>query len=411
MGAVRVPRLSTAAVSWCVLAALCVGAIALLVTTTDAPARERAGLALTLAATGLAGVGAAVLVQRHAARWRLRWQLGLMAVTGLAVLFANIAAAAALMFISAHDLNVLFALGGYALLTTLGPARLMSRGLSGRIEAIELAARRIAGGELAARVPGAGRDELAALATEFNRMAGALEAAHARRDSIERSRRDLFAAISHDLRTPLASIRVTVEALLDGVVTDEETHARYLRNACAEVEHLSLLIDDLFELTTIESGELQLRLELVRVDDVLAETVDAFRPQVERAGIRLSFEPGAHMAEVRADPHRLGRVVYNLLQNAIRHTPYDGTIVLRAVRTGDEVQVVVSDSGEGIGPVDLPHVFERFYRGEKSRSRERGGSGLGLAIAQGIVEAHGGRIWAESKPGAGATFAFVLPAA
>ncbi len=410
MGTVTRPRDRLALAGWALLAAAPLAAIGLMVFSANASAGDRAGLTITLAGTGIAGVAVALAVRRSASHWRLRWQLAIAAASGLAVLVANIFVAAALMFISGHDLHLLFALSGYAFVTTLGPVGIMSRGLSGRIEAIESAARRVAAGELGARAPAEGRDELAALATEFNRMAGALEAAHARRDAIESSRRDLFAAISHDLRTPLASIRVSMEALVDGVVSDEATRERYLRTACSEVERLSLLIDDLFELTMIDSGELQLRLETLHVEDVLAETIDIFRPQVERAGIRLRYEPAGATPVVLADPHRLGRVVYNLLQNAIRHTPYDGTIVLRTAGGDGGIKVVVSDSGEGIAAGDLPYVFERFYRGEKSRSRDRGGSGLGLAIARGIVEAHGGRIWAESVPGRGATFAFTLPA-
>ena len=408
MGAVsgRLPALGVAALFVASLAA--VGAM---VAFADAPAVERVLLFAALAGTGSLGLAVAVLVRRLAPRLALRTQLAIFGSTGVALLVANIVVAAVLMFLSAHDLGLLFVLCAYAVITTVGPAHIMSRGLSRRLEAIEAAAGRIAGGELAARVPDTGSDELASLAREFNRMAVNLEAAHARRDTIEKSRRDLFAAISHDLRTPLASIRVMVEAMSDGVVTDEQTRQRYLQTASSEVQRLSLLIDDLFELTTIDSGELQLHTEMLRIEDVVAETIDVFRPQLERAGIHVSFEPQPGTAAVRADGQRLTRVLYNLIQNAIRHTPHDGTIVLRTAPAVAAVEVSVADSGEGIAADDLPHVFERFYRGEKSRSRELGGSGLGLAIARGIVEAHGGTIRVESVPGRGATFAFTLPAA
>ncbi|MEZ4481156.1 MAG: histidine kinase dimerization/phospho-acceptor domain-containing protein [Dehalococcoidia bacterium] len=269
--------------TWLGLLGVAALALAAIVMTADATAEEQLWLLLALLSTGAAGIGVARGLQLLLPRLSLRTQLALATVTGFLVLMANLAVASALMFISTHDLQMLFLLSAYALLITLGPARLLSGGLSGRIEAIEAGARRLASGELGARVNIEGSDELAALAREFNRMADALDVADQQRQAVEASRRDLFAAISHDLRTPLASIRVRVEALLDGVVTDEATRTRYLEGACTEVEHLSALIDDLFELTTLDSGELQLRLEMLPVQDVIAEAVDIFRPQVEKA--------------------------------------------------------------------------------------------------------------------------------
>lgn len=397
--------------AWSVVLALAAAAVLAIVLTSGASGSGLAWLLVALGTTGTAGIGVARLLQGLLPRLSLRTQLALATVTGFVVLVANLAVAAAMMFINTHDLQLLFLLSAYAMLVTLGPARLLSGGLSGRIEAIEAGARRLAGGELGTRVEVSGRDELAELAREFNRMADALEAAERQRQAVESSRRDLFAAISHDLRTPLASIRLRVEALLDGVVTDEETRTRYLEGASTEVDRLSALIDDLFELTTLDSGELRLRLEMLPVQDVIAEAVDIFRPQVEKAGIHLTFAPGDGATTVLADPNRLSRVIYNLLQNAIRHTPNDGTIILQTTRVADRIEIEVQDTGEGIEPEDLPHVFDRFYRGEKSRSREHGGSGLGLAIARAIVEAHGGNIRVQSQRGEGTTFTFALPVA
>lgn len=395
---------------WFALAALMAATGLAVVTSTGKSTGECVVFGIALALTGAAGLLLAVIVRRWLPRLRLRTQLLIAGGAGLVVLVTNVAVASALMLLDAHDLRLLAVLSAYALVTTIGPAHLLGRGLTGRIEGIEAAARRLATGELGARVPEAGSDEVANLAREFNRMADALQSANTQRDRVERSRRDLFAAISHDLRTPLASIRVMVEAMQDGVVDDDATRTRYLATASHEVQRLSLLIDDLFELTTLDSGELQLRVERLHVEDIVAEAVDTFRPQVERAGIQLAVD-AAPTPAILADHQRLARVLANLIQNALRHTPTDGSIVLRTAAASGHVEVTVSDTGSGIGSEDLGHVFERFYRGDQSRSRETGGSGLGLAIVRGIVEAHGGSVRVESRPGAGSTFTVSLPAA
>lgn len=375
----------------------------------DAPVNDLVVMGASLLATGGAGLLAAVAASRWSGWLGVGGQLALFAALLCGLLVSNIGVAAALMFISAHDLRLLFILSAYALLATAGPGLMMSGSVSRRVNALQSAAERVAAGELSTRVAVSGSDEIARLARSFNVMAGSLEAASGLRAETEQARRDLLAAISHDLRTPLASMRVMVEAISDGVADDDATRERYLRTMGGEIGRLSLLIDDLFELASIDSGQLRLHRELVRIEDVVAEAVDAFRPQVERAGIRLAFEPAAQTRPVPADPQRIGRVLYNLLQNALRHTPGDGTIVLRTRLAPGGVTIAISDSGEGIAPADMPHVFDRFYRGEKSRSREYGGSGLGLSIARGIIEAHGGRIWVEDAPDRGATIAFLLP--
>ncbi len=371
---------------------------------------ELAIMGVTLALTCIAGVALSLLAAKSTTRLPIRWQLTIFATIGFAGLVLNISVAAALMFFSGHDFELLMVLCAVAFVASIGPAQVMARAVSGRVESVESATARISSGDLATRVAIDGADEIARLGDSFNAMAISLGAARAERDELERARRDLFAAISHDLRTPLASMRVMVEAISDGVVPDQATHDRYLGSITSEIQRLSMLIDDLFELTTIDSGELRLRLETLRVEDLVAETVDSFRPQVERAGIHLDFELSTGTPSVRADPQRLSRVLYNLLQNAIRHTPSDGTIVLRTAAAGDSVQLSVSDTGEGIASEDIPFVFDRFYRGDRARVRDGAGSGLGLAIARGIVEAHGGRIWIEPGTGRGATVAFDLPA-
>jgi signal transduction histidine kinase len=268
----------------------------------------------------------------------------------------------------------------------------------------------LAGGDLGAKVPIEGHDELAALAADFNLMAQDLAETSAREKEAERARRDLIAAVSHDLRTPLASTRALIEAVADGVVEDPETQARYLASARSELEKLGRLVDDLFELSRIDAGALRLNLEEASLRDLISDTLSGFRHQAERKGVSLVGEVSDGVDPVLANPPRLQRVLYNLVSNALRHTPADGTIVLRAEPGKGMVRVEVSDTGEGIVPEDLSRVFERSFRGERSRTRiEAGdGAGLGLAIARGLIEAHGGEMSVESQPGEGARFYFTL---
>jgi signal transduction histidine kinase len=177
------------------------------------------------------------------------------------------------------------------------------------------------------------------------------------------------------------------------------------------VERLGQLVDDLFELSQMDAGQLQLHVEEASLDEVIAETLDGMAPQAAASRLKLQGSIDSMLPQVVMDPRRVQRVLYNLVQNAIRHTPPDGAIVICAADIGTEVIVSVADTGEGILPEELPKLFERFHRADKARSRSNGGSGLGLSIAKGIVEAHGGRIWAESTPGEGATFTFTLPKA
>jgi signal transduction histidine kinase len=200
-----------------------------------------------------------------------------------------------------------------------------------------------------------------------------------------------------------------VEALNDGVVTDPATVQRYLRTMQAEITSLSGLISDLFELSQLDSGVLRLQFETSSIQDLISDTLETLQPQAQRKGLRLAGEVASGLEPVLMDPMRVQRVLFNLVQNAIRHTPSDGTVLLEARDGGREIQVSVVDTGEGIQAEDLPLVFDQFYRGNRARSREDGGAGLGLAIARGLVEAHGGRIWVESSVGQGSRFTFTLP--
>jgi signal transduction histidine kinase len=220
----------------------------------------------------------------------------------------------------------------------------------------------------------------------------------------------LVAAVSHDLRTPLTSLRAVIEALDDGVVEDRQTADHYLSSARQQVRQLEALIEDLFELSRLDAGALKLDLRVVPVDALVDEAIESVRLQGDAAAMHVESRIDPDLPPVHVDGQRIGRVLLNLLSNALHYTPPGGRIVLVAQRREGEVQISVHDSGAGIASSDLPHIFESFYRGEKSRSRLHGGAGLGLAIARGLVEAHGGRMWAESEPGTGTSVHFTVPA-
>jgi signal transduction histidine kinase len=212
------------------------------------------------------------------------------------------------------------------------------------------------------------------------------------RRQIEEARRQLVAAASHDLRTPLASLRLLVESIDDGVVTGE-TRDRYLGEIRTHVAVLSDLVDDLFELSRIEAGDISWTMRQVELGDLIGDTVAAMRAPAEARGVKIAAElpPGHFVAQANAE--KVQRVLFNLIQNAIRHTPADGSVTVRARNQGDGVEVEVADDGEGIAAADGEKVFDAFYRGDASRNED--GAGLGLAISRAIVEAHGGKIWLE----------------
>ncbi len=268
-------------------------------------------------------------------------------------------------------------------------------------------------GAAAVAVPhGMGAEQilLALLAAAGVALAGALAARLAMEErasrEVEAARRQLVAAASHDLRTPLASLRLLVESIDDGVATGE-TRDRYLKEIRTHVGVLSDLIDDLFELSRIEAGDISWTMQQVELREVIDDAVAAMRAPAAERGVRLSADLPDGQLVAQANAEKVQRVLFNLIQNAIRHTPADGSITVRARPLGKAVEVEVDDEGEGVAAADGDRVFEAFYRGDASRGED--GAGLGLAISKAIVEAHGGRIWLE--PGAsGARFHFTLPA-
>jgi signal transduction histidine kinase len=342
----------------------------------------------------------------------LRWTLlGGYALASILTFF-NVWFSAELMFASEHDLLLAIVLlvfaGGIA--TILG--YFLSSTITERIHLLKGAAERLAQGDLQTRVPVNGRDEVAALSTAFNRMAEQLQAADQKQRELESLRRDLIAWASHDLQTPLTSMRAILEALVDGVVEEPEMVRRYLVTAQRDVMSLSALIDDLFQMSQLDAGGFPLHTAKASLSDLVSDTLESFSQLAKQQGIRLEGEVDADVDPVDMDTQAIGRVLNNLIGNALRHTSNGGEVRVRARRTASGVEVTVVDTGEGIRPQDIPHIFERFYRGDAARSRKQGtGAGLGLAIARGIVRAHGGEIRVESDgaPGKGTRFTFQIP--
>jgi len=302
----------------------------------------------------------------------------------------------------------------YGAVLSLALFYVLAGSMSAALGRIRAAAARIADGDLETRVDVASRDELADLAADLNAMAARLSLVAQQERRMEASRRELIAAVSHDLRTPLAAIRATIEAITDGVVTDEETIARYLHTMNAGTRELSGLIDDLFELSRIDAGALTLDPRPSSVALVVSQALEQLQPQAAGRGVDLRDEIAPDLPPALIDARYVGRVLVNLVDNAVRHTSSGGCVRVVARRDDESdtrrVRVEVIDDGEGIAAADLPRVFERFYRGEKSRSREHGGAGLGLAISKGIIEAHGGAIGATAAQPRGTCIAFTLPA-
>jgi signal transduction histidine kinase len=339
----------------------------------------------------------------------LRWTLLGGYILASILTFFNVWFSAQLMFASQHDLLLAIVLlvfaGGIAMI--LG--YFLSSTVTERINLLKHAAQELAQGALQTRVPVSGRDEVSSLASAFNQMAEKLQAADQKQRELESLRRDLVTWASHDLQTPLTSMRAVLEALSDGVVDEPETVKRYLATAQRDVMSLSALIDDLFQMSQLDAGGFPLHCSDASLSDLVSDTLESFSQLARRQEVTLEGQVESDVDPVFMDTQAIGRVFNNLISNALRHTPAQGRVSVWVRRTGSGVDVTVSDTGEGIRAQDIHHIFERFYRGEKSRNRGTGGAGLGLAIARGILHAHGGDIRVESEPGKGTHFTFHLP--
>ncbi len=282
---------------------------------------------------------------------------------------------------------------------------LLSRRLLRSVHRLTDAAQKLGKGDLSQRVAVTGRDEIGELTSTFNAMAEGLESA-------ERQRRNMVADVAHELRTPLTNIRGYIEAVRDGVLEADETTIASIHQ---QTMYLSKLIDDLRLLAETEAADFQLDLEPAFLAEVVLRSVEGFRQQAQSHGIELTCDPGSGPAtpvsQVNIDRTRIEQVMNNLLQNAVEHTPAGGRIDISVQEAQETISVIVADTGEGIADEQLPHVFDRLYRVDPSRTRSTGGVGLGLTIAKQLVEAHGGTISAESTLGEGSRFAFTLPTA
>jgi two-component system OmpR family sensor kinase/two-component system sensor histidine kinase BaeS len=266
---------------------------------------------------------------------------------------------------------------------------------------LTLAAQRIASGDLTHRVTVHSSDELGEVGTAFNEMAATL-------DRQEELRRQLVADVAHELRTPLSVMRVEIEALQDGLA---EPTPETIASLGEEVALLGRLVEDLRLLSLMDAGQLHLQFQPVDPVEAAQKVVQQVAMSAERKGVALEIAVPAGLPAAHADPDRLQQVLLNLIHNALRHTPAGGTVHLSAQAVEGFLHLEIADTGEGIAPEELPHIFERFFRTDTSRARSSGGTGLGLSIVRGLVEAMGGRIWAESAVGTGTTVRFTLPVA
>ncbi|MEX2274110.1 MAG: HAMP domain-containing sensor histidine kinase [Actinomycetota bacterium] len=331
-----------------------------------------------------------------------------VAIAGIATItsLANLAVLARLMFLSPHDASLLTVLLLYSMGSGIGAALVVARGTGRDLERLADTARRLGDGDLSARVGtlDAGL-ELNTLASTLDEMALRLGVATERDREIDATRRDLMTAVSHDLRTPLASLRAMIEAIDEGIVEDAPSMRRYASEMRRSITALSSMVDDLFELAQLDAGAIEQETRRARLDDVVRSAVATVSPQVSEKGLVLEMRLVG--AEDAACSPRLERVLQNLLMNAVRHTPADGSVQIAARRHEGTLEVAVSDTGEGIAPEDLDRVFDPFFRSDPARSG--GGAGLGLALAKRIVETLGGTIRADASPEVGARFAVEVP--
>ncbi|WP_393059144.1 sensor histidine kinase [Streptomyces sp. LN549] len=356
---------------------------------------------LGAAAAGLLGA-LALRLFRHRS---LVVSLSVVAAVAVTAMLAGTLAVAWAMFLSPHDLSVVTTVVAMAAAVSLATAMLLGRWIAARSRDLTLAARSFGDGGTFAAPAGQANAELDALTRELAATSDKLDASRERERALETSRRELVAWISHDLRTPLAGLRAMSEALEDGLAADS---GRYLRQIRTEVERMNDMVGDLFELSRIHAGSLALAVARTSVYDLVGDALAGAHPLARAHGVRLVGD-GIEAVPVEVDSKEMSRVLGNLLINAIRRTPADGTVAVAAHRDGDGVVLSVTDGCGGIPEEDLPRVFDTGWRGSHARTPPAG-AGLGLAIVRGIVEAHAGRAAVRNVRG-GCCFEVTLPVA
>ncbi len=369
-------------------------------------AGERSDLLVLLVPAGIVTIVAAVLARSVLGRASMRARFVGVALLAAVIAIANLGVLTLRMTVSEHDATLVTVLLLYSAAAGVAGALAVARSSSSTVDRLDRAARRLGEGDLDARIGilDAG-PELDRLGATLDDMASKLQAAQRRERDAEAMRRDLITTVSHDLRTPLASLRAMVEAIDEGVVADSASVARYAREMRRSVAQLSSMVDDLFELTQLEAGAIEAETARADLEQLVDDAIASIAIEAEEKGLILLASTDG-VSGIRCSP-RIARVLQNLLSNAVRHTPADGTIQIEASRRGDRVQLSVEDNGSGIASEDLPRVFDPFFRADPARSGP--GAGLGLALAKRIVEALGGRIRAERGTGNGARFAVELP--
>ncbi len=367
-------------------------------------ALQLAGIAAGTALAAGIGGGAALYLLRGRSIGAQIAAVALTTVVGVA-LGAWVAARA--MFISQHDLSMLVVVLVPAGAVAVAASIVLGGHVLRASDSLTDIARRIGdGGAQRAAESAHAPAELARLAEELHAMSLRLEDARARERAVDASRRELVAWVSHDLRTPLAGIRAMIEALEDDVVTEPDTVARYHRSIRNEADRLAALVDDLFELSRSQAGVLQLELERVSLSDVVSDALAGAAPVADAKGVRLRGVMRDHVPALRASPPELLRALRNILENAIRHTPSDGSVVVEAGLEGCHAFVSIVDTGGGIPERDLERVFDVAFRADPARHGD--GAGLGLAIARGLVQAHRGDVTVRNENG-GCRFTVRLP--
>jgi signal transduction histidine kinase len=374
---------------------LVLAAAAVLAAVIVAPAHG-AGPALVTAGL-IAGLGAPALVSAHAlaARRRftsLRRQFAFSAAVAVGVILIAVVAASQLMFVSEHDALLVSAIVVGAGLVALRVGDLVARGVARDVATVSAGLEVVGRGDRDVRLRSTARDEIGALARSADSMAEQLADGERARGASEAARRQLVASVSHDLRTPIASLRLLVDAVDDEIV-DESTRHRYLATMQTQIGSLSAMIDDLFELSRIEAGDIEWSMRQVELAVLVDETVEAMRPEARARRVEVRSELDDARLSAHADPEKIQRVLFNLIRNAIRHTPADGSVTVRAEAGPEAVQIEVADTGDGIPDEDRLRAFEPFYRGGGEAPHDSDGAGLGLAICRAIVETHGGHIW------------------